>query len=226
MARLLNGTNETAVFVADPIGPLDITGSTMILSAWVKPTAGYTSATRVICAKSISGTTQYVLYLNPTTGTASLAVNNTEGVTGSTGLTAGVWTHLMGTKVGNGGANQLGMWVNGTLDGLGSSSNSIPDTGQSFRIGSNDNGTYFAGSIAEVALWAGVVATATMAPRLYAGQNPLGMTEFLPYLKGYIPVWGAGNEPNFAPGTNQVLTFTSTGGIKSDHPPVVPAWLH
>ena len=227
MGRLLNGTSETAAFVANPTGPLDITGPTIMISAWVKPPNNYWTANRMVVTKAIAGTVQYQLYLQNATGAAVFYPNNTESITSDVGIAWGVWTHLLAVKVGSAGANMLGIWINGVLHGVSASSAGIADTGQSFRIGTRDDGLYFSGIIAEVAVWSGVVNPSYLAPRLTAGFSPLAFTELLPYLRGYFPLWGAGpaTEPNLAPwGANQVIDIAA-GGVQAEHPPVVPAWL-
>jgi len=147
-ALSFNGTS-TWVSIADHAS-LDLTTG-MTLEAWVKPSA--LSGWRTVIMKEASGSESYTLYAHDNAPRPAAYVHSTTSevsVTGSSGLTLNVWTHLAATFDGA----MLRMYVNGVEVGTRAVSQPIAPSANPLKIGGNAVwGEYFAGLIDEVRIY-------------------------------------------------------------------------
>lgn len=103
----------------------------------------------VYLATADAGSTRTLLgnVLSPTTSACRLSLNTTQkvvfeypsslSITSSGAITLDQWNHIAVVKEGT-GSNQLKIYINGTNDGTGTSSTSIPVGAQGIRIGIDD----------------------------------------------------------------------------------------
>lgn len=242
MARYFNGSSSCSYGVVNPIGRVDVAGTQITISAWIKPDAGFTSDHRFIVCKSAAtpaSAIQYQLWLNVTDGRVVFATSdgtNTDSIASAGPPTAGVWRWVAARKLGN-AAGQLGIWTTtpgggvGTQWSAGTGAHSIGDTSRNFIIGASDANTFrFVGSIAEVAVWNTALSDAQLAA-VGGGQSPL-VTQ-VANLACYFPLYGEHGtsqpEYNYAPlGSNPLTWVTSPGTVPaSDHFAAgSPPWLH
>ncbi len=148
----LNGTNQygTAAHAAGQ------NATSWTISAWIKPTDF--AAYYIIASKSDADDKRnYALYVNITDG--KIVASFTQGVatyrgsTSSTGVTAGVWSHVAGTY--NASTGDLKVYINGAQNGAGDTFTGSPDTvAQPINVGSLfDGSTPFKGMLDEVFIW-------------------------------------------------------------------------
>jgi hypothetical protein len=147
-ALSFNGTS-TWVSIADHAS-LDLTTG-MTLEAWVKPSA--LSGWRTVIMKEASGTQSYTLYAHDNAPRPAVYVHGAtseSSVTGSSGLTLNVWTHLAATFDGG----MLRLYVNGVEVGTRTASQPIAPSANPLKIGGNAIwGEYFRGLIDEVRIY-------------------------------------------------------------------------
>lgn len=219
------------VFVSNPLGRLDFSGNvTEMFSAWIKPNGVNTGAVRMIVSKASNTTLQYQFYIG-TTGLLSFNPNNVDGVAATTAVTAGVWQHVVALKNSGGIATYIGGVLSSTVP---ASSGSTVDTAQNFRIGGRDDGLWFDGEMAEVAVWRGGVGSGTDftlldITRLSKGESPLQLVHIRSLMCVYFPLWQHGTtQPNMYPidAVQVIGNAANADGGTGTHPPVVPAWLH
>jgi hypothetical protein len=223
MARDFPGSAGNKLSITNPTGSLDITGTALTLSAWIRPDVVGGGNFRCVIAKDAStGTTiQYRLLLD-SSGHVRVSIGDSGGediATGGTVLSTGVWSHAAGRKSGT-GAGALLAFLNGAQDGSATSNKTIQDTSGDFNIGGeSDNAFPFDGRIAEVAVWNAALTAAEIAA-LAKGASPLMVRP--KNLAAYYPLWGVGaaGEPDLS-GNAQALTETGTVGV-ADHAPVGP----
>ena len=217
MARDFDGNAANNLNITDPPGGLDITGTVMTVSAWIRPDT-LVSFGRI--ATKWSGSAGQYLFSLGNAGQILFRISgSSDSAVGPTVLSTGVWQHVAGRKNGNGASN-ISVHLNGVVNGTGSSVNPIPDTANNFRVGADMAGAIgFDGRIAEVALWNVALSDAEIAA-LATGANPLRVHPN--NLAAYYPLWGvgAGGEPDLS-GNGQTLTEVGTVGV-ADHAPVGP----
>lgn len=220
MARDFPGSGTNVLSIPNPSGPLDITGTTMTMTAWIKP--DNVTGTKIIAGKvglSVA-TVQYFMFLNGNKifsqwgNTASL-----NGAGGVTPISAGVWSHVGMTIRDNGGLSRV--WLNGVSDGSVTQTVLIGDTAANFVIGARSDGATdpFDGSIAEVALWN----VELSASQMLALSKGISLHRVQPkFLRAHYPMWGVGAVGEFdRSGFAQTLAEVGTVGV-SDHAPVGP----
>jgi hypothetical protein len=215
-----SASSEYLVLV-NPVGALDISGTALTVSVWVRPDA--VNGARMVVSKASSGSTstQYALFVQD--GVLVMRIGDAAGVDDASGgsVSTGVWTHLCGVKSGT-GAGALRAYVNGSSVGTGTSNRSIQDTAQNFVIGSRHTGDLrWDGRIAVVALW-NVALSAEEIAALAKGANPLRVRP--QNLAAYYPLWTDSNvaypHPDFS-GNAQHLGQSGTPEL-ADHAPVGP----
>lgn len=214
MARVVG--DSTLLSLVNPTGPMDVTGTALTVSGWVKLsdlTNGF------ITHKWVSNNGSFGL--DTQSNILRLRINATgEGVSGATALTVGPWYHVAARKNGNSGT-AAAVFVNGVLDGTGSSTNPMPDTTNDFVIGGNGSTFTIHGSVAEFCYWNFALTDAEIAA-LAKGASPFRVHP--KNIIGYFPLWGAAGasagEPDMS-GVGVAQTLGLTGSVAvANHAPV------
>ncbi|MGI8685665.1 MAG: LamG-like jellyroll fold domain-containing protein [Acidimicrobiales bacterium] len=145
-----NGTNASVVVPDSP--SLDLTEG-MTLEAWVKPSAAMGTAWRTAIMKERPQQLAYTLYANSETSRprTQISVEGSEqGVSGTTQLALGTWTHLASTYDGS----ELRVYVNGTEVASIEATGSILTSSNALRFGGNAAfGEFFEGLLDEVRIY-------------------------------------------------------------------------
>lgn len=219
MARDFPGTSGNYLVISNPSGPLDVTGTVLSISAWIKLDG--TGADQDIITKAGTGATtfQYVLGVT-STARLRVAIGNSAGIDladGSTPLSTGVWYHVYLYKNGT-GASALGSFLNGSLEAAVTSNRAIQDTANDVLIGARDpTVNNFNGRIAEVAVW-NIALGSTRIAALAKGASPLRVA---PYnLAAYYPLWTSDAARDMS-GNGQHMS-TAGSSPTANHPPVEP----
>lgn len=223
MSRLFNNNNANYLGLATDAPALDIVGTALTISAWISPNAW--PANTFIASKRASGGgtgQQYSFEMNSgkltcIQGQAGVSVDSCSGVTSVPG---NVWNHGAYRKNGT-GLNAIQAWLNGVVDGSGTSNRGMENRAETFKIGRSDvvtAGTGFPGRIAEVAVW-NLALTDDELRALAKGASPLMFQKA--NLMGYWPIFGhASPEPDLSGNNNHM---TVTGSVpQGDHAPVSP----
>jgi hypothetical protein len=144
-----DGVDDYSTLFNDPtLNPF----STVTLEAWVNPT-NFTSYRPIISKDSSATARAYNLAIN-TSGFPEFSIQTATGLitaTGTTGLTAGAWTHLAASYDGT----TMKIYVNGALTGTALQTGSITSNNGPLYLGkSGSAATFFIGGLDEVKIWA------------------------------------------------------------------------
>jgi len=176
--------NPANYLSAGDVPSVDLTGNAQTLAAWVRPdtTSGFTLA--LAKDNGAFGGCQYILGINGNVGYFQIGyASNQIGLQGSIGISAGVWTHILGIQFGGG----LYIFTNGVANGSVSAGFLPQNTASPFLIGKRDNGSSFDGLIADAAIW-DINLTQEELNALAKGVSPAMIRR--PNLKGYWPLLG------------------------------------
>lgn len=220
MSRDFPGSSGNYLRLLNPSGLLDITGTGLTISAWIRPDSVTGFHTVVAKWSGTDVANQYVLQSNGVKLTAAIGngSNGFELVDNTGPLVTGAWQHVALVKSGT-GAGALKSYINAVAASV-SSSFSIGDTSMNFTIGARTGGeNLFDGLIADVGVWT-VGLSAEEIAALAKGASPLRVRPV--NLAGYFPLWGVGDagDPDLSGGAEH-LSEVGTVGV-ADHAPVGP----
>lgn len=168
-ARNFNGTSQ---YISCG-NPSFLTGTSYTVAAWAKPTA---DTQQLIAWRSTSSLAPITLQLDLASGTGRFIVrDNANTIANSqkaSAYSSGVWTHFLGTRSGN----TTTVYINGVAGtpataSLGTITPDTLDIG-AFRGGSTTPSGFWAGAIAEVAIWNAVLDTGEISA-LAKGMSPI-----------------------------------------------------
>ena len=135
----------------------------MSAAAWIKASTTQGSFPQVVAAGDSTGVTGYNLYLYNPMGQCVASFILKEGtnawgscwVTGVSNLCDGMWHHIAGVYA----ATTISIYVDGALQTYTACANLPPTYGMSpvGEIGAKANGSLFAGSLEQVAVWSRVL---------------------------------------------------------------------
>ena len=221
MPRSFPGSIGNYLNVGTPAA-VDITGTRMTMSAWVKPPLTGFGNQQVAC-KFGNGLVdlQYSLQMgNP--GLVAFAIadgaGGADGATGVTEMRVNRWGHIAGIKDGT-GANAIRAYANGKLDGTATSNLVIATDPSPFRIGtrSNDGGSnQYNGHIAHLAIWADVL-TDYEIYLLSMGVSPLAIRSQT--IRGYWPLndYGTSGQARDLSPYNNTASMTGAVPLTTDN---------
>lgn len=217
MSRSFPGTNSNYLSVGD-VASIDITGTELTISAWLKVTASAVS--RFICSKETesSANGQYALYVGATTEKLQFRISdnvpNADAVASANIVPAGVWCHVCGRKT----SGLLGVFINGILDAQVASAKSIANSANSFILGNRQaNNTPYLGLMAEVAVWNAALSDAEVAA-LAKGMSPYHFRRN--NLRHYSSLLGVATPEADQSGYVANLALTGSVPAGADHAPV------
>jgi hypothetical protein len=164
----LNGS--TGYITIPDAAALRLTGD-LTLEIWVKPTD--LSNYWFLITKDLSNSPRpYEWRLDQTTGLPNLPDSGGNPKVASSGVTAGVWTHLAVTRSGTNATFYLNGSPNGTATGVTVGT----DAGRPVLIGTRDDTfTFLKGSIAKPAIYG-----SHSTPRVHAGERAGGLGDARP----------------------------------------------
>lgn len=227
MARIFNGTSDSMAVT------LPFSSSTQCTISFWAFFAAYTNNDTKLVYSSLSGNVGGIAGFdcNPSRASAPAGgfdIAMTKGSGGSfwedqfTRPSAGAWHHFMFTH--NRATPVNAAWVDGapqsltTISHSGTAYGSFADATITFCKYSS---TFLAMTLAEWALWNGVLLGAKAATALASGANPLSVHP--DSLLCYLPLFGADSpEPDYSGGRHSA---TLTGTSFARHPPVQPGIL-
>ncbi|MBI2327901.1 prepilin-type N-terminal cleavage/methylation domain-containing protein [Candidatus Curtissbacteria bacterium] len=197
--------NGTTNYVSAPDSPsLSVTGNTITLAAWIKPSR--TGANEQVVGKWGAGQDSYQFRINSNNGCNSTTnritfrvESNSNCVLSNTALTAGPWWHVVGTYD---GAN-LKIYINGELDATAALITNLTDKTGSFSVGRNDDGNYFQGVVDDVRIYNSALTAAEITNLYNAAPSPAPSPT--PAASPSV-----GPTPTPLPGTSFVYSYGST----------------
>lgn len=221
MPRLFpGGTAGTTYLNVGDVSAIDITGTRLTVSAWIKATSLTNNANIVAKRQNAQSSIQYYISCSTTGG---VAFKIGDGVDEDSSTTAdvvevGTWYHLCGVKEGT-GTNSLRIYADGVLRAAGTSARTIANLSSPLRFGDDDGGTFwhaFHGSIAEVSIWADSLSNWEIY-LLSKGILPLSIRPRT--LRGYWPLsdYGASGQARDLSQFNSTATMTGAIPLTTDN---------
>lgn len=225
MARDFPGTSGNYISASET-SAIDITGSAITVSAWVKPDT-FPTWGNFVSKYSLGGGVGTLQYLLRHTSSGLISFYIGDGsfdlATGATVLSTSVWSHIAGVKDGV-GTSTLRVYLNGTQDGVADSNRSLANLTSGLGLGgSSDGQELIDGLMAEVAIWNIALSTGELA----ALAKGVPAQVIRPSnLKGYWPLHGVGSSERDYSGLGTHATITGTVAAGTRHPPVTPFVPH
>lgn len=219
MARSFNGTSDRIGFAGiNGLGTLVANGA-FTLSVWIYQTSHNVRMSALADWNSAGSAQSVDIEITAANAIAWNVGINTANTVVTTGVTAALntWYHVALTYDGSTIAKAF---VLGTVGSTTIAQNRALPNGTTLTLGRGGafNSLFFAGRIAELVVWKGVVLTANQIKALAAGANP-AMTNPGGIVL-YLPLPGADSpEPDYS---GSRLNGTLTGTAAANHPPVQP----
>ena len=213
MARNFDTVNEDHIEVGD-VAALNITGSRVTLSAWVKLATN--AMEHKILAKWSDSPAKFSYLLSVNSSNKPLfAINtgSTSSIAGTTSIILGTWFHLSGTYDGT----TMRIYVDGVDENTTAKTGNMGSNTAPVRIGVGSGGTDeqpMDGDAGHCAIW-NTDLTAGEVASLAAGIPPLRIPRN-DNLLFYAPINGQSPELDIIGG----LDLTVNGAVKSEEPPI------
>ncbi len=216
MSRNLPGTNENGFQIGD-VSAIDITGTALTISAWVKP-SNHDSDDNVVGKRGDDGNQiQYQLAMTSSGFLLSQIGDsgNADVATGGTVVPLNVWSHVALVKNGT-GSGAVKLYLNAVEDASITSNRSIQNRSENLHLGKNTGGGWAAmtGLLAEVVIWDASLSLSEIQD-LYEGAGPLSIKTA--NVKGYWPLYGTASPETDLSGNGNNASIIGTVPAGTEH---------